>query len=149
MPLSAKSLGLPMRYLRPMTSPSAPRPDTERKSATGSNPAPSTARLAPAERIAWAKGRSERRSSAAANARTSASSRPPSTKVRERTGRPSVSVPVLSKARALSLPAASSAAPPLRRMPRLEAAPIPETTVTGVEITRAHGQAMMSMASAR
>ena len=69
--------------------------------------------------------------------------------VRETIGRPSVSVPVLSKAKALSLPAASSAAPPLTRIPRLEAAPIPETTVTGVEITRAHGQAMIRSASAR
>jgi hypothetical protein len=66
----------------------------------------------------------------------------------ETTGRPSVRVPVLSKASALSLPAASSAAPPFMRMPRLEAAPIPETTVTGVEMTSAHGQAMMSSASA-
>ncbi len=37
----------------------------------------------------------------------------------------------------------------MMRMPRLEAAPIPETTVTGVEITSEHGQAMMSSASAR
>ena len=50
--------------------------------------------------------------------------------------------------RALSRPAASSAAPPLIKMPRREAAPMPETTVTGVEITSEHGQAMMSRASA-
>ena len=37
----------------------------------------------------------------------------------------------------------------LDRMPRREAAPMPETTVTGVEITRAHGQAMIRSASAR
>ena len=33
-------------------------------------------------------------------------------------------------------------------IPPREAAPIPETTVTGVEMTRAHGHAMMSRARA-
>src|SRR3712207_7217004 len=41
-------------------------------------------------------------------------------------GLPSVRVPVLSKARAFRRPAASRAAPPLTKMPRREAAPIPE-----------------------
>jgi hypothetical protein len=36
----------------------------------------------------------------------------------------------------------------LIKIPRREAAPIPETTVTGVEITNAQGQAMMRSASA-
>ena len=49
----------------------------------------------------------------------------------------------------MEVPAASSAAPPLTRMPRREAAPIPDTTVTGVEITSAQGQAMIKSASAR
>jgi hypothetical protein len=128
----------------PSTSPSAPLPATDLKPETGGSAAPSAA-----VSMAWARGCSERRSSAAASDITSASPLPFSATVRETIGRPSVRVPVLSKARALSLPAASSAAPPLTRIPRREAAPIPETTVTGVEITRAHGQAMMRSASVR
>ena len=55
-----------------------------------------------------------------------------------------VRVPVLSMATTLAVPAASSAAPPLIRMPRRVAAPMAETIETGVEITSAQGQAITS-----
>ena len=64
-------------------------------------------------------------------------------------GRPSVIVPVLSTARARSLPTASRNAPPLMSTPRRAIAVRPETTETGVEMTSAHGQAMTSSTSAR
>ena len=53
-------------------------------------------------------------------------------------------VPVLSSATALILRASSRYTPPLIRMPRRAPAAKPLTTVTGVEITKAQGQAMTS-----
>ncbi len=63
-------------------------------------------------------------------------------------GVPSVSVPVLSKATAVTVPAASRWAPPLMSTPWRLAAPMADTMATGVEITRAHGQARISRARA-
>lgn len=63
-------------------------------------------------------------------------------------GLPSVMVPVLSSATAFSLRASSRYVPPLMRMPRRAADASALTTVTGVEITSAHGQAMTSSTSA-
>ena len=63
-------------------------------------------------------------------------------------GLPSVIVPVLSNATARSLRAFSRCTPPLTRMPRRAAAASPETIVTGVEITSAHGQAITSSTNA-
>ena len=65
-----------------------------------------------------------------------------------RCGLPSVMVPVLSIAMRVSLRASSRYTPPLIRMPRRAAAARPLTTVTGVEITSAQGQAMTSSTSA-
>ncbi|MNU54023.1 hypothetical protein D3C71_430710 [compost metagenome] len=63
-------------------------------------------------------------------------------------GLPSVMVPVLSSATALSLRASSRYVPPLMRMPRRAAEASALTTVTGVEMTSAHGQAMTSSTNA-
>jgi len=57
-------------------------------------------------------------------------------------GRPRVSVPVLSKATALTLPSISSAAPPLISRPRRVPAAMPEAMAAGVDSTRAQGQAI-------
>ena len=64
-------------------------------------------------------------------------------------GRLRVSVPVLSRATVRIRPMASRAAPPLTRVPCLEAAPIAATTVTGTEIASAHGEAATSTTRAR
>ncbi len=54
-------------------------------------------------------------------------------------GVPFVSVRVLSKAIAFILPNSSRKRPPLITTPFFEALPTAEKTLTGVEITRAHG----------
>ena len=59
-------------------------------------------------------------------------------------GLPAVRVPVLSKAIALILPATSKKVPPLIKTPFLAALPIADTIATGVEITKAQGQAITS-----
>src|SRR5262245_57925098 len=64
-------------------------------------------------------------------------------------GWPCVSVPVLSKAKALTLASISMTAPPLINTPRRAALVIALMMVTGVLITNAHGQAITSRDSAR
>lgn len=59
-----------------------------------------------------------------------------------------VTVPVLSSASTLMARAFSRWTPPLIKMPRRAAAARPLTTVTGVEITRAQGQAITSSTKA-
>ena len=63
-------------------------------------------------------------------------------------GRPVVMVPVLSRTRVCMAWPCSRNRPPLIRMPRRAAAARPLTTETGVEMTRAQGQAMTKMTSA-
>jgi len=58
-------------------------------------------------------------------------------------------VPVLSSATVRIRPSASRAAPPLIKTPSLEAAPIAATTVTGIAIASAHGEAATSTTRAR
>jgi len=107
---------------------------------------------------AWASGCSERRSTAAASASRSRQGSQVRSSVpvwqftawaEVSTGWPRVSVPVLSKAKARTPASASSGAPPLIRMPRRAAAVSALTMVTGVLITSAHGQAMISSVSPR
>ena len=61
---------------------------------------------------------------------------------------PFVMVPVLSMTTALILFNASMAIPPLNRMPRFDAAPMPEKKASGTESTSAHGQLMTRKVSA-
>lgn len=96
--------------------------------------------------MAFETGWSERPASAAATSWAPSlpkESRPTST------GRPAVTVPVLSKATARTPRASSSQLPPLMRMPRRAPAARPLTTVTGVASTSAQGQAITSSTSAR
>ena len=64
-------------------------------------------------------------------------------------GRPAVSVPVLSKAIAFSLAACSRYTPPLMSTPLRVARARAARMLTGVEMTRAQGQLMMSRARPR
>src|SRR5665811_1606348 len=80
------------------------------------------------------------------SARLSAGSR---TTTSVRTGRPSVSVPVLSSATAVIRAEVSRNCPPLMRIPSLAPRPMPATTATGMEMTRAPGQPMTRRVSAR
>src|SRR5699024_2801902 len=59
----------------------------------------------------------------------------------------SATVSVVSNATALILPAISKNVPPLINTPCLAALPIAETIATGVEMTKAHGQATTNKAS--
>ena len=63
-------------------------------------------------------------------------------------GRPSVTVPVLSSTTAVTSPARWSASPPLMRMPRSAPRPVATMTAVGTASPMAHGQAMMSTATA-
>mmetsp|Transcript_12737 Transcript_12737/g.44242 ORF Transcript_12737/g.44242 Transcript_12737/m.44242 type:complete len:356 (+) Transcript_12737:314-1381(+) len=64
-------------------------------------------------------------------------------------GRPSVRVPVLSNTTLRTLPARSSASPPLMRMPCDAPTPVPTITAVGVARPRAHGHAVTSTAMAK
>ena len=62
-------------------------------------------------------------------------------------GFPSVKVPVLSNAMAVMAPAFSKNVPPLIKTPFFAAFPIADTIATGVEMTKAQGQATTSSSS--
>ena len=100
-------------------------------------------------RMAWAMGWLLRASSAATRASSSASLWPFSGTTVSTASLPSVTVPVLSKATTFSRAGLSRCSPPLTRTPARAAAAMAATTVTGVEITRAQGQAMTSSTSDR
>ncbi len=65
------------------------------------------------------------------------------------TGRPTVSVPVLSKTIASTRPACSRCDPPLIRMPRRAPLPIAALIAVGVDNPTAHGHAISNMVIAR
>ena len=65
------------------------------------------------------------------------------------TGRPTVSVPVLSNTIASIRPACSRCEPPLTRMPRRAPLPIAALIAVGVDNPTAHGQAISSIVIAR
>ncbi len=124
--------GLPRRRMRPSTSPSTPWPGWARKPRTSAR-----ARPAAASRMPRATGCSESRSRDAARRRVSGS---PST--RRTTGRPWVSVPVLSNARCVARARASMAEASRTRRPLRAAVPSAAAEATGVASPRAQGQAM-------
>ena len=64
-------------------------------------------------------------------------------------GRPSVRVPVLSKAIAFNEPRSSSGAPPLISTPPRAARAMPDSTALGVAMASAQGLAATSTAIAR
>jgi hypothetical protein len=76
------------------------------------------------------------------------SSSPSAASAATRRGRPSVSVPVLSKATTSMRCASSSASASLIRMPWRAATPVPAMMAVGVARPSAQGQAMTSTATA-
>ena len=103
----------------------------------------------PSRVIAAARGWSLKDSTATATARSSVSDVPLTGTISVIRGRPSVRVPVLSKAIAFSDPNSSSGAPPLMRTPPRAARAIPDKTALGVAMARAQGLAATSTAMAR
>ena len=89
--------------------------------------------------MATASGCDETASAAAARRSTSVASLSANGTISVTFGLPSVSVPVLSKAMACTLPIASSTPPPLTRRPRRAPAASAEAIAAGVEMTRAQG----------
>ncbi len=65
------------------------------------------------------------------------------------TGRPMVSVPVLSNTNASTLPASSRCDPPLTRIPLRAPLPMAALIAVGVDRPTAHGQATKSIVMAR
>ena len=106
-------------------------------------------RSAPSRAMASANGWSLSRSTATATARRSPSFVPRTVMTSVIRGRPSVRVPVLSKAMALSEPRFSNGAPPLIRTPARAARATPERTALGVAMASAQGLAATSTAMAR
>ncbi len=133
------------------TVPRTPPPTTASKSPT--RPKPSSRSLAQAT-IAAPSGCSLARSTRAGevdDGRARRTRAPATTSVT--VGRPSVSVPVLSKTTVSTRCAISSASPPRMRMPTSAPRPVPTMTAVGVASPIAHGQAMtttpMNAVSAR
>ena len=98
--------------------------------------------------MAAAIGCSERASTAATSARTSARSKPFATTRSVSSGRPSVSVPVLSSATTSASRSVCRASPLRNRTPISAARPVPTMIEVGVARPMAQGQAMISTATA-
>ena len=132
-----------------LVSPSAitpwtPRPSTFAKSSTlGSGPA---ARAASA--TARAIGCSEASSRAPASRSTSSADSPSAAITSRRAIRPVVTVPVLSRTIVSTRRVDSRTSGPLIRMPSWAPRPVPTISAVGVASPRAHGQAMISTATA-
>ena len=136
---------MPTATLRPPTSPSTPSPGRypNRAAASGSIPRP----RAPA-RMAAASGCSLPRSRPAARRSSSSSDVPAPDSIRASTGFPTVRVPVLSMSSRSTLPKVSSASALRTRMPAPAPRAVPTMMAMGVASPSAHGQAMMSTATA-
>ncbi len=131
-----RNAALPRRQDTPSISPLTPPPGWARKADTGFK-APPWATIRPR-----AMGCSESRSRLAATCSRSASAVSEVATIRRSRGRPSVRVPVLSKARSVACPRASRAAASRTSTPFRAAEPRPTMTATGVARPRAQGQAI-------
>ena len=94
--------------------------------------------------IASPRGCSDRVSSEAARSSSSGGVSPEAGTTAATSGRPSVSVPVLSKTTVSTRPAVSSASPPRTRIPASAPCPVPTMIAVGVARPMAHGQAMIT-----
>ncbi len=101
-----------------------------------------------ARAIAWAIGCSEAASRAPASRRTSSRLSPSAVRTPERVIFPVVTVPVLSSTTVSMRRVDSSTSGPLIRMPSWAPLPVPTISAVGVARPSAHGQAMMSTATA-
>ena len=160
-PSSSIQRRLPITNWRPATSPSVPRPGTARTSsgAVMGNPlacaASTTARASgcslPLCRLAAICSRASVSISAAATlvvAGVVETAFTTATRSAVNWGRPTVKVPVLSKATTSTLCASSSACASLIKMPCCAATPVPAMMATGVASPSAQGQAITSTATA-
>ena len=112
-----------------------------------SNPVAGSRSVAAAT-MASASGCSERASTEAARHSTTCPSAPGAGVKDTSSIRPSVTVPVLSRTTWATWRVASRTSPPLMITPRLAPRPVPTMIAVGVARPRAHGQAMMSTATA-
>ena len=142
---SASSAGRPTTAPRPSTTPSTPSPDRFAKLSTGGS-APSSARAAAA--IARAIGCSEASSSAPATRSTALRSAPRASTTSTRLIRPLVTVPVLSSRIVSTRRVDSRISGPLMSRPSCAPRPVPTSRAVGVARPSAHGQAMISTATA-
>ena len=124
----------------PSTMPSTPAPGSARNSLTARRTV-NALRLAAARRTAAASGCSESASREVAFQSSSQAVVPSAGSTTTSSGRPRVSVPVLSKATVRTRPSTSRYRPPLIRMPWRPAADMPAANATGVDIARAQGAA--------
>ncbi len=90
----------------------------------------------------WAMGWVERHSAWAASSSSISWETPSARRQPDTENRPSVRVPVLSKATIWASDRVSRWLPPLTRTPSREARPMPAKKLRGTEITRAQGQEM-------
>ena len=123
----------------------APLPGSARKDSPALTGSP---RSRAAATIARATGCSEPSSTAAAIRRSSPSSSPTAAATRESSIRPVVTVPVLSRTIVSTRRVCSSTSGPAISIPSCEPRPVPTSSAVGVASPSAHGQAMMSVATA-
>ncbi len=144
-PSSRSIAGLPITTARPSTRPSTPRPVRERNDSAAGIASP---RSAAAAATAAARGCSLDCSSPAASRSSSDSSWPGDVTTETTRGFPSVRVPVLSKTRVSIRSRTSSASAFFTRTPAPAPRPVPTMIDIGVARPSAHGQAMISTATA-
>ncbi len=144
-PSSWSRRGLPRATCLPATVPITPRPVSERKSVTSAGDTPRSA--APA-RIAAASGCSLPRSRPATSASIWVSGIPSAAMTETSRGLPSVSVPVLSTTKVSTFSIVSSASALLMSTPACAPRPVATMIEMGVANPSAHGQAMISTATA-
>ena len=125
--------------------PSSPRPASSRKLVGSATPCVDTPS---ARTIAPAKGCDERSSRAVKIVAKEVSFSAEHQRMAFTSGRPSVIVPVLSKTKVSTWPAASSASALRTKSPSSAPRPIPTMIAVGVASPRAQGQAMMSTVTA-
>ncbi len=139
------SLSLPAATLWPSTTPVTPLPVTASKSFASESSSP---RDRASSIMAEASGCSDPRSSEASTRSSSSSFQPRAGTISVTAGEPTVTVPVLSSTTVSTLPARSSASPPLISTPSSAPRPVDTITAVGTASPMAQGQAMISTATA-
>ena len=140
-PLSLSQAARPTSTLAPSMVAPTPRPAVSLKPVASANGTPASSA---SWTIAFAVGWLEKRSALAARRSSSAGAMSPSGLRRLTTSLPVVSVPVLSKTKAVMRAAASRSEMFFTRIPRRAAALSAATIAVGVARMNAHGQAPMS-----
>ncbi len=135
----------PTSIFRLSTTALTPKPGTASKFSISQGTRP---RRSAARTIASATGCSERASTEPTSRSTSASTKPSATTKSVSSGRPSVSVPVLSRAMTVASRSVCRASPLRKSTPSSAARPVPTMIEVGVARPMAHGQAMISTATA-